>query len=179
MVGIFCVARSNVDGARTSLYSDPTSEEPLITKVLQPGEALIVNDRRVYHGSSLMTPADQDIATGKRPNTTEAVTVFCCSALVVRSANRALPTTFLSSQEASETYSSSSLMTDNSRRSAASCLFIFLAPRRARRPVVVVGRCNLWSNAACLRKTIALAHHHSSSSAARGGGRWFDCILFF
>ena len=68
MVGIFCVARSNVDGARTSLYSDPTSEEePLISKVLQPGEALIVNDRRVYHGSSLMAPADQDIATGKSP----------------------------------------------------------------------------------------------------------------
>jgi hypothetical protein len=55
-VGIFCLRRENLIGAETHLYERP-SDPPLFAKELQPGEFVLVNDRRLYHFTSGMRPA--------------------------------------------------------------------------------------------------------------------------
>jgi hypothetical protein len=55
-VGIFCIKRENLIGAETHLYESPTSP-PIFAKELQPGEFVLVNDRRLYHFTSATRPA--------------------------------------------------------------------------------------------------------------------------
>ena len=57
-VGIFCIRRSNLVGAETHLYEDPQSK-PVFAKELQPGEFVLVNDRRLYHYTNGLRPAGQ------------------------------------------------------------------------------------------------------------------------
>jgi hypothetical protein len=55
-VGIFCIDRRNLVGAETHLYEDPKAA-PIFAKELQPGEFVLVNDRRLYHFTSRIKPA--------------------------------------------------------------------------------------------------------------------------
>jgi hypothetical protein len=55
-VGIFCICRQNLLGAETHLYEDP-GKSPIFAKELQPGEFLLVNDRRLYHYTSAVRSA--------------------------------------------------------------------------------------------------------------------------
>ena len=55
-VGIFCIKRENLIGAETHLYESP-SGPPIFAKELQPGEFVLVNDRRLYHFTSGIRPA--------------------------------------------------------------------------------------------------------------------------
>jgi hypothetical protein len=55
-VGIFCIKRENLIGAETHLYESPANP-PIFAKELQPGEFVLVNDRRLYHFTSGMRPA--------------------------------------------------------------------------------------------------------------------------
>lgn len=48
LVGIFCVNRDQIEGGETHLY--PLNDHrPAFTKILNPGELLIVNDRQFRH----------------------------------------------------------------------------------------------------------------------------------
>jgi hypothetical protein len=55
-VGIFCIKRNNLIGAETHLYEHPANP-PIFAKELQPGEFVLVNDRRLYHFTSGIRPA--------------------------------------------------------------------------------------------------------------------------
>jgi hypothetical protein len=55
-VGIFCIKRDNLIGAETHLYESPANP-PIFAKELQPGEFVLVNDRRLYHFTSGIRPA--------------------------------------------------------------------------------------------------------------------------
>ena len=55
-VGIFCISRQNLLGAETHLHEDP-AQSPIFAKELQPGEFVLVNDRRLYHFTSGIRPA--------------------------------------------------------------------------------------------------------------------------
>ncbi len=54
-VGIFCIKRRNLIGAETHLYSDP-EKPPIFAKELQPGEFVLVNDRKLFHYTSALYP---------------------------------------------------------------------------------------------------------------------------
>jgi|GEM_PF-69840 len=51
LVGIFCVNRTRIEGGETHLYKSQDSK-PMLTKILNPGELLIFNDRQFYHFTS-------------------------------------------------------------------------------------------------------------------------------
>ncbi|MBA3684532.1 MAG: 2OG-Fe dioxygenase family protein [Planctomycetes bacterium] len=55
-VGIFCIARAGVLGAQTQLFDDLRGE-PIFSKALAPGEAVFVNDRRIHHFTTPVTPS--------------------------------------------------------------------------------------------------------------------------
>jgi hypothetical protein len=54
-VGIFCVDRHNVVGADTHLYR-AKDQPPIFSRELQPGEAVFVNDREVFHYTDPVHP---------------------------------------------------------------------------------------------------------------------------
>jgi hypothetical protein len=54
-VGIFCISREHVRGAETHLYEDP-GNAPIFAKELQPGEFVLINDRKLYHFTTGMKP---------------------------------------------------------------------------------------------------------------------------
>jgi hypothetical protein len=56
-IGICCVSRDNIDGGETTLY-EPGGSEPIYRKTLEPGELLVVNDRRLLHYTSPIEAAD-------------------------------------------------------------------------------------------------------------------------
>jgi hypothetical protein len=51
LVGIFCVNREHIAGGETFLYISHY-ENPVFTKVLNPGEFLVFNDRQFFHFTS-------------------------------------------------------------------------------------------------------------------------------
>ncbi|AFY36874.1 Histidine decarboxylase [[Leptolyngbya] sp. PCC 7376] len=51
-IGIFCLRRHNIEGAETSLFKSKDSEQPVMTKILNPGELLVVSDRQYFHYTS-------------------------------------------------------------------------------------------------------------------------------
>ena len=55
-VGIFCIARDNVEGADTQLFRSKDTP-PIFHRTLQPGEAVFANDRRVFHYTTPVHPA--------------------------------------------------------------------------------------------------------------------------
>ncbi len=54
-VGIFCISREHLFGAETHLYEHP-SQAPIFAKELQPGEFVLVNDRKLYHFTTGIKP---------------------------------------------------------------------------------------------------------------------------
>jgi hypothetical protein len=54
-VGIFCINRQHLLGAETHLYEHP-SQAPIFAKELQPGEFVLINDRKLYHFTTGMKP---------------------------------------------------------------------------------------------------------------------------
>ena len=54
LVGIFCVNRNQIEGGVTSLYKSK-NENPILSKILNPGEFLIFNDERFFHYTSPIT----------------------------------------------------------------------------------------------------------------------------
>jgi hypothetical protein len=64
-VGIFCIKRFNLIGAETQLYEDPKGA-PIFAKELQPGEFVLVNDRRLFHYTNGIQPADSGAGSGIR-----------------------------------------------------------------------------------------------------------------
>jgi hypothetical protein len=54
IVGIFCVTRRNIDGAETSLFTSKTAP-PIFTKILNPGELLVFNDKQFFHFTASLT----------------------------------------------------------------------------------------------------------------------------
>jgi hypothetical protein len=62
-VGIFSVDRFNIQGAETHLYTS-RNEQPVFSKVLNPGELLLVNDHEFLHFTTPIQPLSD--ATGTR-----------------------------------------------------------------------------------------------------------------
>lgn len=50
-IGIFSVARDNIQGGETHLYT-AKKEKPVFKKILQPGELVVVNDHQFFHFTS-------------------------------------------------------------------------------------------------------------------------------
>ncbi len=69
LVGILCIARQDVSGAETQL-SVVQGAEPILRKVLNPGELLVFNDYQFFHYTTPIVPVK---ASGYRD-----VFVFTC-----------------------------------------------------------------------------------------------------
>ena len=54
-IGIFSVDRHNIVGGETHLYTAP-KEKPIFSKVLNPGELLLVNDHKFLHFTTPIKP---------------------------------------------------------------------------------------------------------------------------
>lgn len=54
-IGIFSVARENIQGGETHLYT-AKKEKPVFSKVLNPGEMLLINDHEFFHFTSPIKP---------------------------------------------------------------------------------------------------------------------------
>ncbi|MBU7582331.1 MAG: 2OG-Fe dioxygenase family protein [Nostoc sp. TH1S01] len=54
-IGIFSVARENIQGGETHLYT-AKKEKPVFSKVLNPGELLLVNDHEFFHFTTPIKP---------------------------------------------------------------------------------------------------------------------------
>ena len=55
-IGIFSVARNDIQGGETHLYT-AKKEKPIYKKILNPGELLLVNDREFFHFTTPIKPA--------------------------------------------------------------------------------------------------------------------------
>lgn len=62
LVGIFSVSRNKIEGAATSLYKSKNSD-PIFSKILNPGEFLIFNDRTFFHFTSPIEAATSEVGT--------------------------------------------------------------------------------------------------------------------
>lgn len=54
LVGILCVNRSGISGGETSLYKSK-EEQPIFTKILNPGDLLVFSDHQFFHFTSEIT----------------------------------------------------------------------------------------------------------------------------
>ncbi|MEA5616702.1 2OG-Fe dioxygenase family protein [Cronbergia sp. UHCC 0137] len=61
-IGIFSVARDNIQGGETHLYA-AKKEKPVFNKILQPGELVIVNDHEFFHFTTPIKPQVPDLGT--------------------------------------------------------------------------------------------------------------------
>ena len=57
-IGIFSVDRENVLGGETHLYTD-RKEKPVFSKILNPGELLLVNDHEFLHFTTPIKPTSE------------------------------------------------------------------------------------------------------------------------
>ena len=73
-IGIFCLRRHRIEGGETYLYQSKDSQ-PAVTKILNPGELLVVSDRQYFHYTSPIRAISSD--KGIRD-----VFVFTCPGLV-------------------------------------------------------------------------------------------------
>lgn len=55
-IGMFCVERQQIVGATTRIYPGK-NQPPLFSRDLQAGEAVLANDRRVYHFADQVRPS--------------------------------------------------------------------------------------------------------------------------
>jgi hypothetical protein len=61
-IGIFSVNRDNILGGETHLYT-AKKEKPIFSKVLNPGELLLVNDHEFFHYTAPIKPENDDLGT--------------------------------------------------------------------------------------------------------------------
>ncbi|BAY21523.1 hypothetical protein NIES2100_12780 [Calothrix sp. NIES-2100] len=61
-IGIFSVDRDNIQGGETHLYT-ANQEEPIFSKVLNPGELLLVNDHEFLHFTTPIKPGNNTPGT--------------------------------------------------------------------------------------------------------------------
>ncbi|MBH8556350.1 2OG-Fe dioxygenase family protein [Nostocaceae cyanobacterium CENA357] len=54
-IGIFSVTRENIQGGETHLYT-AKKEKPVFSKILHPGELLLVNDHEFFHFTTPIKP---------------------------------------------------------------------------------------------------------------------------
>ncbi|NET07015.1 MAG: hypothetical protein F6K16_20410 [Symploca sp. SIO2B6] len=54
-IGIFSVDRKNIQGGETHLYT-ARKEKPVVSKILNPGELLLVNDHEFFHFTTPIKP---------------------------------------------------------------------------------------------------------------------------
>ncbi|HLP90831.1 MAG TPA: 2OG-Fe dioxygenase family protein [Nostocaceae cyanobacterium] len=59
-IGIFSVNRNNILGGETHLYTGKR-EKPIFSKILQPGELLLVNDNQFFHFTTPIKPEQPNI----------------------------------------------------------------------------------------------------------------------
>ena len=62
VVGIFSVSRNKIEGAVTSLYKSKESE-PIFSKILNPGELIVFNDRAFFHFTSIIKATTSEVGT--------------------------------------------------------------------------------------------------------------------
>jgi hypothetical protein len=77
LVGIACINREHISGGETHLYQSShhtQDSQPVFTKILQPGELLVVDDRQFFH---FTTPVKAQSPTGGFRD----VFVFTCPGL--------------------------------------------------------------------------------------------------
>ncbi|WP_157673465.1 2OG-Fe dioxygenase family protein [Endozoicomonas ascidiicola] len=48
LIAICCIARHDIEGAETQLFQDPDGE-PIYKCIMQPGDVIYCNDRKLYH----------------------------------------------------------------------------------------------------------------------------------
>lgn len=70
LVGIFCVTRRNIAGGLTSLYQTQEAA-PIFTKILNPGELLVFNDKQFFHFTSKIN------AMGAEPGIRDVFVLTC------------------------------------------------------------------------------------------------------
>jgi len=73
-IGIFSVDRENIKGGETHLYKSK-KDSPVFSKILNPGELLLVNDREFFHFTTAIAPVSS--AQGTRD-----VFVLTCPSLL-------------------------------------------------------------------------------------------------
>ncbi|MBD2195345.1 MULTISPECIES: 2OG-Fe dioxygenase family protein [Calothrix] len=61
-IGIFSVDRNNIQGGETHLYTGK-KEKPIFSKVLHPGELLLVNDHEFFHFTTPIKPETDALGT--------------------------------------------------------------------------------------------------------------------
>ena len=59
-IGIFCARRSQVSGGKSELFVNKEDTEPLLDKILEENEMLVVNDREVFHNATKLNPTGTD-----------------------------------------------------------------------------------------------------------------------
>lgn len=59
-IGIFAVSRDNIQGGETYLYT-VKKEKPVFSKILQPGELLLVNDHDFFHFTTPIKPENSAV----------------------------------------------------------------------------------------------------------------------
>ena len=60
LVGIFCANRDQIQGGVTSLYKSKHGN-PMVSKILHPGEFLIFNDHQFFHYTSAITAMSSQV----------------------------------------------------------------------------------------------------------------------
>jgi hypothetical protein len=60
IVGIFSVKRENIEGGETHLYKS-TKGNPVLSKILNPGELLVFNDQKFFHFTTAIKPSSKDV----------------------------------------------------------------------------------------------------------------------
>lgn len=60
-VGIFCINRHKVSAGETHLYTDKAgARPPVLRKILEPSEMLIIDDKEVFHFTDLVKPTNNE-----------------------------------------------------------------------------------------------------------------------
>ncbi|MGJ3495094.1 hypothetical protein PsalN5692_03537 [Piscirickettsia salmonis] len=60
-VGIFCINRHKVTAGETHLYTDKAgARPPVVRKILEPGEMLIIDDSKVFHFTDAVKPTSDE-----------------------------------------------------------------------------------------------------------------------
>ena len=59
-IGIFCARRSQVSGGKSELFVNKEDKEPILDKILEENEMLVVNDREVFHNATKLNPTGTD-----------------------------------------------------------------------------------------------------------------------
>lgn len=74
-VGIFSVDRDNIEGGETHLYTTK-KQKPVFSKILNPGELLLVNDHEFFHYTTPIKPKSDNLGT-------RDVFVLTCPSLLI------------------------------------------------------------------------------------------------